>query len=74
MGYSPWSCKELDMTEVSEHSTLTHTQNRQVENSLQSSILRSRQGEKCRTNTKGQAFKTFCPVIAIEINKIQFSK
>ena len=42
MGYSPWSCKESDMTEVSEHSTLTHTQNRQVENSLQSSVLRSR--------------------------------
>ena len=28
MGYSPWSCKELDTTEVTEHSIARHDRNK----------------------------------------------
>ena len=34
-GYSPWGCKELGMTEATEHTDSTHVSNRQLTTSMQ---------------------------------------
>ena len=71
MGYSLWSRKESDMTEVSEHNTHTHTHIKQTTRE-QLTVICLEQGKKCRTNKKAQAFKTFAQSLLLKETKYSF--